>query len=32
MPYVKRNEQGGIAAVSQSQESGFDEELAADDL
>ncbi|MFT6289330.1 MAG: hypothetical protein ACJA09_004098 [Alcanivorax sp.] len=32
MPFVKRNEQGGIAAVSQSQEPGFDEELAADDL
>ena len=32
MPFVKRNEQGGIAAVSQTQESGFDEELAADDL
>ena len=32
MPFVKRNEQGGIAAVSQTQESGFDEELAADNL
>jgi hypothetical protein len=32
MPFVKRNEQGGIAAVSQMQESGFDEELAADNL
>ncbi|MEH6608864.1 MAG: hypothetical protein V7696_05810 [Halioglobus sp.] len=32
MSFVKRNEQGGIAAVSQSQELGFDEELAADDL
>lgn len=32
MPFVKRNEQGGIAAVSQMQEPGFDEELAADNL
>ena len=32
MPFVKRNEQGGIAAVSQTQESGFEEELAADNL
>jgi len=32
MPFVKRNEHGGIAAVSQSQEPGFDEELAADDF
>ena len=32
MPFVKRNEQGGIVAVSQSQEHGFDEELAAEDL
>ena len=32
MPFVKRNEQGGITAVSQSPEPGFDEELAADNL
>lgn len=32
MPFVKRNEQGGIAAVNQAQEPGFDEELAADNL
>ncbi|MEH6516942.1 MAG: hypothetical protein V7742_09680 [Halioglobus sp.] len=32
MSFVKRNEQGGIAAVSQSQEPGFDEELAAGNL
>ena len=32
MPYIKRNQQGGIAAVSQSQEPGFDEELAGDNL
>ena len=30
--FCKRNEQGGIAAVSETQESGFDEELAADNL
>ena len=32
MPFVKRNKQGDIAAVSQSQEPGFDEELTADNL
>jgi hypothetical protein len=32
MPFVKRNEQGGIAAVSQLPGPGLDEELASDDL
>ncbi|MEP4485888.1 MAG: hypothetical protein ABJ013_09690 [Halioglobus sp.] len=30
MPYIKRDESGHIVAVSQSAESGFDEELSSD--
>ena len=32
MPFVKRNNQGEVAAVSQAAEPGFEEELAENDL
>ncbi len=32
MPFVKRDEQGSIVAVSQTAEPGFEEELAADSM